>query len=53
MYKYKVLTSMTAQSCENKFNELARDGWRLVRTQLNAVGSMIAVFERKIKESLR
>ncbi len=50
MYEYKVLTSMTAQSCETKFNELAKDGWRLVRTQLNAVGSIFAVFEREIKE---
>ena len=50
MYEYKVLTSMTAQACETKFNELARDGWRLVRTQLNAVGSIFAVFEREIRE---
>ena len=49
MYEYKVLTSMTAQSCENKFNELARDGWRLVRTQLSSVGRIFAVFEREVK----
>ncbi len=50
MYEYKVLTSMTAQSCEKKFNELGKDGWRLVRTELDLVGSVIAVFEREIKE---
>ena len=49
MYEYKVLTS-TPHSCEKKFNELGRDGWRLVRTHLNAVGSIFAVFEREVKE---
>ena len=49
MYEYKVLTS-SVQGCEKKFNELGKDGWRLVRTQLNAVGSIFAVFEREIKE---
>ena len=50
MYEYKVLTSMSVRASEEKFNELGREGWRLVRAQLDLVGSMIAVFEREIKE---
>lgn len=50
MYEYKVLTSMTAQASEKKLNELGKDGWRLVKTQVDLVGSLIAVFEREIKE---
>lgn len=50
MYEYKVLTSMTPQSCEKKFNEVARDGWRLVKVQMDLVGSVISIFEREIKE---
>lgn len=49
MYEYKVLTSMTPQSCEKKFNELAKDGWRLAEVRLDVVGSVIAFFEREIK----
>ena len=49
MYEYKVLTS-TPHSCEKKFNELGRDGWRLVKTEMDLVGSLIAIFEREIKE---
>lgn len=49
MYEYKVLTS-SVQGCEKKFNELGKDGWRLVRTQLDLVGTMIAVFEKEVKE---
>ena len=49
MYEYKVLTSMSIQSCEKKFNELGRDGWRLVETRQDLVGTVIAVFEREIK----
>ena len=49
MYEYKDLTSMSAQACEKKFNELGKDGWRLVRTEMDLVGTMIAIFEREIK----
>ena len=49
MYEYKVLTS-TAHACEKKLNELGRDGWRLVRTEMDLVGTMIAIFERELKE---
>ena len=50
MYEYKVLTSMSTQACEKKFNELGREGWRLVDARLDLVGSVIAFFEREIKE---
>ena len=49
MYEYKVITSMV-QSSEKKFNELGKEGWRLARTEVDLVGSLIAVFEREIKE---
>ena len=49
MYEYKVLTS-TAHACEKKLNELGRDGWRLVKTEMDLVGSLIAILEREIKE---
>lgn len=49
MYEYKVLESMV-QSSEKKFNELGKDGWRLVEARVNLVGGLIAVFEREAKE---
>ena len=49
MYEYKVLTS-TVHVCEKKLNELGRDGWRLVKTEMDLVGSLIAIFEREITE---
>ena len=48
MYEYKVLSTMV-RGAEEKFNELGKDGWRLVRMQMDLVGSLIAVFEREIK----
>lgn len=48
MYEYKVLSTMV-RGAEEKFNELGRDGWRLVRTEMDLVGSLVAVFEREIK----
>ena len=50
MYEYKIITSMVAKNSEKKFNELGREGWRLVRAQVDVVGSMVAVFEREIRE---
>ena len=49
MYEYKVLSSMV-RGAEKKFNELGRDGWRLVRTEIDPVGSLIAIFEREIQK---
>ena len=48
MYEYKVLSSVV-RGAEEKFNELGKDGWRLVRTEIDLVGTMIAIFEREIK----
>ena len=49
VYEYKVPTS-TAHACEKKLNELGRDGWRLVKAEMDLVGSLIAILEREIKE---
>ena len=48
MYEYKVLSTMV-RGAEEKFNELGREGWRLVETRQDLVGTVIAVFEREIK----
>lgn len=49
MYEYKVLTSHVYK-CEETFNQLAKDGWRLVSMVSNlAMGiGVIAVFEKQI-----
>ena len=49
MYEYKVLTS-SIHKCEAKFNELGKDGWRLVQSQMDLLGSVVAVFEREIRQ---
>lgn len=49
MYEYKVITSVVPKNSEKKLNELGREGWRLVRAQIDLVGSLVAIFEREIK----
>ncbi|MCI8870599.1 MAG: DUF4177 domain-containing protein [Lawsonibacter sp.] len=52
MYEYKVL-SLFVRDCENIFNQLAADGWRLVSMIPNqGMGSgAVAAFERSTAES--
>lgn len=50
MYEYKVLTLMVNE-CEEKFNQLAKDGWWLVAMvpdQVRGLG-VIATMEREVK----
>lgn len=49
MYEYKVLV-LTVKESEPKFNELAKEGWRLVAmVPNNAMGmGVVATMERKI-----
>ena len=52
MYEYKIVT-LFVMDCENCFNQLAKDGWRLVSMIPNqGMGSgIIAAFERNAEES--
>lgn len=50
MYEYKVVT-LTVKECESTFNQLAKEGWRVISVVPNhaAVGYEMAVtFEREI-----
>ena len=49
MYEYKVLI-LKVKECEETFNMLAKDGWRLVAMiPNNAMGyGVVATFEKKI-----
>ncbi|MDO4942565.1 MAG: DUF4177 domain-containing protein [Lachnospiraceae bacterium] len=51
MYEYKVLT-LKVKECENTFNTLAKEGWRLVAmVPNNAIGyGVVATLERKIQK---
>ena len=51
MYEYKVL-NLGVKECEEIFNQLAKDGWRLVTMSPNIAMGMgvIATMERKIGE---
>ena len=48
MYEYKVLV-LKVKECEKVFNQLAREGWRLVAmVPNNAIGyGVVATLERK------
>ena len=51
MYEYKVLV-LGVKKCEEQFNQLAKDGWRLVTmcpNQTRGVG-VIATLEREVQE---
>lgn len=53
MYEYKVVT-LTVTECESTFNQLAKEGWRVISVVPNhaAVGYEMAVtFEREIAPS--
>lgn len=51
MYEYKVLT-LWVRECEKTFNQLAKEGWRLVTMCPNrARGTgVIATLEREVKQ---
>lgn len=54
MYEYRVI-ALLVRECEERFNELAKDGWRLVSTSPNLARGygVVATFEREVKpESL-
>ena len=46
MYEYKVLI-LGVNECEDKFNQLAKDGWRLVAMVPNQAIGFVATLERK------
>lgn len=51
MYEYKVLI-LGVKECEETFNRLAKDGWRLVEmvpNQARGVG-VVATMERKVEK---
>lgn len=51
MYEYKVLT-LGVKECEKTFNQLAKDGWRLVAMVPNqAMGfGVVATLEKQVSE---
>jgi len=51
MYEYKVL-DLSVKECEKTFNQLAKEGWRLVTVSPNVAKMMgvIATMEKKIDE---
>ena len=50
MYEYKVI-ALLVRECEERFNKLAREGWRLVSTMPNNGRGygVVATFEREVK----
>lgn len=50
MYEYKVLT-LYVKDCEETFNQLAKEGWRLVSLLPNMAKGfgVIAALERKVE----
>lgn len=51
MYEYKVLV-LAVRKCEETFNQLAKEGWKLVTMSPDIVREMgvIATMERKIEK---
>ncbi len=51
MYEYKVLDLLVNQ-CENTFNRMAKEGWRVVTVSPNIAkgAGVIATMERKIDQ---
>jgi hypothetical protein len=51
MYEYKVL-DLGVKECEETFNQLAKEGWKLVTMSPNIAKGMgvVATMEREIKE---
>ena len=51
MYEYKVL-ELAVRECERVFNQLAKDGWKLVTMSPNIAMGMgiVATMERKIEK---
>lgn len=47
MYEYKVLT-LGVNECEETFNELAEDGWRLVAMLPYQAVGIVATLERQV-----